>query len=70
MRISRTLLALVAVMLLIVAAGKAGAQEATGETAADVVAKPTSPFQTNLDTALNVAAQADRNILLDFYTDW
>jgi thiol:disulfide interchange protein len=73
MRISRIAITFAAFVLLFVAAGKTNGQEATvdtGKAEAEVVAKATAPFQTDLDTALNAATQTDRNILLDFYTDW
>ena len=73
MKISRIVITFAAFVLLFVAAGKTNGQEATVGTVkagAEVAAKPTAPFQTDLSTALNVATQTDRNILLDFYTDW
>jgi len=73
MRISRIVITLAAYVLPFVAAGKTHGQDATvdaGKAGTEVVAKSTAPFQTDLDAALSAATQTDRNILLDFYTDW
>jgi len=64
---SRTLLVLMTAILLVSTA--LATEDSTAIVAEDTIAVPTAPFYESIDEA-RAAVGDDRNILVDFYTDW